>query len=470
MKKIIHCFVILFISISFINAEDAAHSLQNAFVSIGEKTGSAVVTISVVQTINQNIPRTSNDPNFDEFMYRFFGGTPNREFKQKGLGSGFIINKEGYILTNEHVVGAADEIEVRLPDGRNFKAALLGSDPKSDIALIKISGENLPFVTLGNSDSVKPGQWCIALGNPFGNIVNNPKPTITAGIVSAIHRTINAHQEDRMYGDLIQIDAPINQGNSGGPLVNIDGEVIGINSLIFSPSGGNIGIGFAIPINRGKSILNDLISGKEIKHGYIGLWLQDINMDIVKQFGLGSEKTGSLIFKVEKESPAETSGLVSGDIIINVDDQPIQNSNDVTRIVSGKRPGESIDLKIFHKGSEKQVKLVIGERKETGSGLIKKSNRGEKLSEWRGIVVENISDEIAKQLELPSKDGVVVSKVAFGSSAFNARISPGDVIYSIGQISTNNVDDFYKAASKLKKGDVLVQTSRGYVVLFDEKK
>ena len=451
--------------------ESVAKSLEDSFVNIADSVGKAVVTIIVEQTINARYGQEgmSGDPFLDEFLDHFFGGRP-QQYKQKGLGSGFILNKEGYILTNDHVVGNADKIEVTLPDGRNFKATLLGSDKRADIALIKIEGKNLPFVKLGNSNNVKPGQWSLALGNPFGNIVNNPKPTITAGIISAIHRSINAREEDRMYGDLIQTDAPINQGNSGGPLVNIEGEVIGINTLIFSPSGGSVGIGFAIPINRAKLIADDIMSGKAIRHGWVGLWLQDLDMNMLRQFGLPEEKTGALVFKVEKGSPAETAGFESGDIILDIESQTVQNSSDVTRVISNHVPGDSIKCTVFRKGKELPLTITIGERKEKSSLKVSsKSSEEPTLTEWRGLTVQDITDDIAKELNLSSKDGVVVTKVAFGSGAFNAKLSPGDVIYSIAQTPVNNVADFRKVASQHKKGDVLVHTSRGYVVIFEEK-
>lgn len=453
---------------------DALKGMEDAFVQISETVGPAVVTIGVVQILNRGYGQGPRGEyySFEDFLYDYFKNAPGgrQEFKQKGLGSGFIINQEGYILTNDHVVGDADEIEVTLPDGRTFKAAFIGSDPRNDIALIKINGDNLPYVKLGDSEQVKPGQWSIALGNPFGNIVNNPKPTVTAGIVSAIHRTLHVYEEGRMYGDLIQTDAAINQGNSGGPLVNLAGEVIGINTLIFSPSGGNVGIGFAIPINRGKMILNDLISGKEIKHGWLGLWLQDMDRDMLKQFGMAEDKSGALVFKVEEGSPAEKSGFLSGDIIVEIQGEPCRDSNDVTRIISGTKPGQTIECKIFRKKQIQTIKAAIGERKEPESSRRKSpvAAQDQKVFEWRGLRVENITDDIAEKLNLPSREGVVVSGVAFGSSAHRAKIRPGDVIYSIAQEPVDTVEDFYSVAKKYSKGDVLIQTSKGYMVLFEK--
>ena len=460
--------VILCFSVSYVYSADA-QTLEDTFVELSQNAGPAVVTITVVQTVGRGMGQQgmTGDPMMDEFFYRFFGGRP-QEYKQKGMGSGFILDKDGHILTNDHVVGNADEIEVTLPDGRNFKAELLGSDPKSDIALIKIKGDNLPFLKLGDSDQVKPGQWALAMGNPFGNIVNNPKPTITAGIVSAVHRTINIREEDRMYGDLIQTDAAINQGNSGGPLVNLKGEVIGINTLIFSPSGGSVGIGFAIPINRGKAILQDLISGREIRHGWLGLWLQDVSMEMVRQFGLSTQETGALVFKVEKGSPGEAAGFESGDIILEINEQRIVNTADVTRIVSGKRPGEKLQCRIFRSGAEKKIQAEIGERKEGAVSRPSVNRQDAHKIEWRGLQVEDITDEMVKTYNLPSKEGVIVSKVIFGSPAFNARISAGDVIYSIAQNPVNSSEDFQRIAPQHTQGDVLVHTSRGYVVIYDQ--
>ena len=466
-RKILISSLTLYLSLLFISgnifASNTALKLQNSFVEISENVGKAVVTLSVEKVYRTRLSNQGVLPFFfDDFLYHFFGNQPKREFKQKGMGSGFIIDKEGYILTNEHVIGDADKVDVTLPDGRNFPAKIIGTDPRSDIALIKIESENLPYLSLGNSDEVKPGQWAIAFGNPFGYVVNNPKPTITAGIVSAVHRTLNVREDDRMYGNLIQTDAAINQGNSGGPLVNLKGDVIGINTLIFSPSGGNVGIGFAIPINRGKAILNDLIEGREIKHGYLGIWLQDINREIVQQFGLSEEKSGALVFKVEKDSPAEKLKLKTGDIILKINNQNVLNSSDVTRVVAISRPGEEITLEVFRNKKTITVPVTIGERKED-----KKTKK--KSNSWRGMIVENITNEIAKKLGLSSKEGVVVTKVEFGSEAHQARIKPGDIIYSIAQTPLNSVTDFQKLIKKYDKGNVLIQTSRGYAVFMKTK-
>jgi serine protease Do len=444
----------------------SVRDLEDTFVSVSEKVGPAVVTISVVQVVKSAGPKNQQNlqrnPYFDDFLEYFFRGRPGREFKQKGLGSGFIISEDGYILTNEHVVGEADEIEVTLPDGRDFEAEFVGSDSRSDIALIKIDGENLPFVKLGNSDEVKPGHWCIAMGNPFGHIVNNPNPTITTGIVSAIHRTLAIHEADRFYGDLIQTDAAINQGNSGGPLLNLDGEVIGISTLIFSPTGGSVGIGFAIPINRGKAILEDLISGREIKHGWLGIWLQNINREIVTQFGLPGETTGSLIFQVEKGSPAEEAGFRSGDIIYEIDGESVSASSDVSRIISSKRPGEEVTVKIYRDKQPVTIKVTIGEKQKSPA---RRRQELRKASEWRGMRVGDLTEEIARKLKLKSDRGVVITRIAYGSAAYKARLVPGDIIYSVARKPVNTVEQFIQATRDLEAGDVLIQTSRGYVVV-----
>ncbi|EKD26442.1 MAG: Protease degQ, partial [uncultured bacterium] len=296
------------------------------------------------------------------------------------------------------------------------------------------------------------------------NIVKNPNPTITTGIISAIHRTINIHEDDRIYGDLIQTDAAINQGNSGGPLVNLSGEVIGINTLIFSPSGGNVGIGFAIPINRGKMILDDLISGKEIQHGWLGIWLQDLDRDMVLQFGLTENQKGALVFKVEDDSPAQKAGLQSGDIIYDIDDHKINYSDDVSRIISGKKPGEKITMKIYRNGKSLVTEPVIAAREKTSS---KAAAVKETLLEWRGLTIDETGDNTTNNLK-PAK-GVVVTNVKYGSSAYHAQISKGDIIYSIAHNEINSKEDFSEIVKKYKSKDVLLHTSRGYVVLYDEK-
>ncbi|MFH1245641.1 MAG: trypsin-like peptidase domain-containing protein, partial [Candidatus Omnitrophota bacterium] len=297
-------------------------ALENSFVKVAKEAGPAVVSISTERVEKMSSPRGSfnffGDDEFEQFFDQyfkdFFGEIPEREYKQKGMGSGFIIDAEGYILTNQHVVQDADKITVTLPDGRNCAAELKGSDMRSDLAVIKIEAQNLPVLKLGDSDGVRIGQWAIALGNPYGFAVGSAEPTVTVGIISALNRSLPQMYQSRNYTDLIQTDAAINPGNSGGPLVNIKGEAIGINVAIFTTSGGNVGIGFAIPINDAKQILTRLISGEKVLYGWVGLSVQDMDEQLAEYFGI-SDRQGALVMKVLEGSPAQKAGFKEGDVI-----------------------------------------------------------------------------------------------------------------------------------------------------------
>ncbi|MBU4148846.1 MAG: trypsin-like peptidase domain-containing protein, partial [Candidatus Omnitrophica bacterium] len=296
---------------------DEALSLQEAFVRVSKDAGPAVVSIStehVEHYQTRYYPFSQfQDQFFDEFFSDFFVTGPDREFKKIGLGSGVIVNKEGYVLTNEHVIHGADKITVTLPDGREFEGQLTGSDIYSDLAVVKIGSEDdLPFAKLGDSDEVEIGHWAIAIGNPFAFAVRNPEPTVTVGVVSALRRSLpRTDKRAREYSDLIQTDASINPGNSGGPLVNIRGEVIGINVAIFTMSGGSEGIGFAIPVNTAKKVMDDLMQGRKVLYGWVGVIIQDVDEDLAGYFGL-LEKNGVLISRILENSPAEKAGLRPG--------------------------------------------------------------------------------------------------------------------------------------------------------------
>ncbi|HDN85752.1 MAG TPA: trypsin-like serine protease, partial [Candidatus Omnitrophica bacterium] len=276
-------FFIISFFLLFNSSAQSIRDLEEATIKVAEKVGKAVVSISTV--VRKKMGRWEFEPPFeDEFFRRFFEeffGEFPRERKEIGLGSGVIIDKDGYILTNEHVIQGAEEIKVRLPDGREFKAEVKGVDKRSDLAVIKINAHNLPVAELGDSDNLKIGQWVVAIGNPFGFAIESPQPTVTVGVISALHRYLpRIGKRERFYDDLIQTDAAINPGNSGGPLVDLNGKVIGINVAIITTSGGYEGIGFAIPINRAKRILGKLIRGEKILYGWLGITIQDLNEDL----------------------------------------------------------------------------------------------------------------------------------------------------------------------------------------------
>jgi len=337
-----------------------------SFSSLVKKAKASVVNISTVKTIAGGLghpfsfggPSGPNDP-LKDFFDRFFGDQMPKDFKQKNLGSGFIIDKEGFILTNNHVVEKADEITVKLADGKSFLAKIVGRDPKTDLALIRIESDHeLTPLPMGDSDSLEVGDWVVAMGNPFG--LDN---TVTAGIVSAKYRHIGAGP----YENFIQTDASINPGNSGGPLLNTDGQVIGINTVIFSQTGGSIGIGFAIPINMAKEILDQLKKGKVVR-GWLGVMIQKITPELKDKLGLENEK-GALVADVSSGGPAEKAGIQRGDVVVSFDGKKIDEMKDLPYIVASTPIGKTVPVKVIRKGQEEVFEVKIGELEEEKKDL-----------------------------------------------------------------------------------------------------
>ncbi|MDP2921537.1 MAG: Do family serine endopeptidase [Candidatus Omnitrophota bacterium] len=473
--KIIGVFLFLFFGISLYAAEPPreALSLQDAFVNVSKEVGQAVVSVSTEHTERYQTRyypfAQFEDQFFNDFFNDFFVEGPQKEFKKMGLGSGFIINKEGYIITNEHVVHGADKIKVTLPDAREFEATVTGSDTYSDLAVIKIEPKgDLPFVKFGNSDNVQIGHWAIAIGNPFAFAVKNPEPTVTVGVVSALHRTLPVtDKRTREYSDLIQTDAAINPGNSGGPLVNIYGEVIGINVAIFTMSGGSEGIGFAIPINTARRIVDDLMQGRKVLYGWLGVIIQDMDANLAGYFGL-NDKNGVLVSRIVSASPAERAGLKPGDVIISLDNEKIKNTEVLIRNILKRNIGDKVALEVVREGKIYSATVEIGERPEDKTVVTEKKaepKAAEKIvSSWRGLEVSDITSEIAQRFKLNSENGIIVTGVQAGSPAEQAGIRQGDVIYEINRTTVNNVKDYMAIVSKVS-GDTLLGTYRGYVVL-----
>jgi serine protease Do len=462
-------------------AKTLTPDFENIFISVVDKIGKTVVSISTEHTEKIGAGRVrryyfgspfgNNNPNedlFSHFFDDFFGNMPQRDYKQSGLGSGVIIDKDGYILTNEHVVQDADKITVTLPDGREFKGTLKGADSRSDLALIKIKADNLPVAVLGDSDSLKIGQWVVAVGNPFGYMIRNPEPTVTVGVISALHRSLpRTSRRNRDYSDLIQTDAAINPGNSGGPLVNLKGEIIGMNVAIFSTSGGYQGVGFAIPSNVAKKSVASLIQGKKVVYGWLGLNIQELDEKLIKYFGL-SEKQGVLVAGVIKDGPAEKAGMKNGDIILDFEGQKVNTVRDVLRLAGNTELGKKVKLGILREKKPLSVEVVIGKRPESLGNIQESpapSFEEEKKQAWRGISVEEISEDLAKQFDLEGKEGVIISNVEPNSPAEDALLQPGDVITEINKQPVKNLTDYNSAIAKAKDQDCLVQTSRGYIVL-----
>jgi serine protease Do len=471
----IKIFILIFslISISLPAAAEPlkeALSLQDAFVKVSKDVGQAVVSISTEHTERYQTRYYPFAQLEDQFFKDFFVEGPQKEFKRMGLGSGFIIDKEGYIITNEHVIRGADKITVTLPDAREFEARLTGSDIYSDLAVIKIEPKGeLPFAKLGDSDNVQIGHWAIAIGNPFAFAVKNPEPTVTVGVISALHRSLPVtDKRTREYSDLIQTDAAINPGNSGGPLVNIYGEVIGINVAIFTLSGGSEGIGFAIPINAAKKIINDLMQGKKILYGWLGVIIQDVDANLAAYFGL-NDKSGILVSRIVEASPAEKAGLKTGDIIVSLDNEKIKNTESLMRALLKKNVGEQVTLGVIRDLKPYSATVEIGERPEEKTVVAQKKPQPQVIqkpinSSWRGMDVSDITAEIARRFKINSEAGVIVVSVKSGSPAENSGIRPGDVIYEINRMPVKNTRD-YSAAVDKASGDGLIGTYRGYVIV-----
>ncbi|MBN2097389.1 MAG: DegQ family serine endoprotease [Candidatus Omnitrophica bacterium] len=449
-----------------------AEALENDFVRVAKEVGPAVVSISAEHTEKVG-PRSyfqffGNDGDefnqyFDQFFKDFFGEMPQREYKQKGLGSGFIIDEEGYILTNQHVVENADKITVTLPDGRRFDAELKGSDSRSDLAVIKIEAKHLPVLKLGNSDQVKIGQWAIAVGNPFGFAVGSAEPTVTAGIISALNRSLPQTYQ-RNYTDLIQTDAAINPGNSGGPLVNIKGEVIGINVAIFSPSGGNIGIGFAIPVNTANDILARLIAGKKVLYGWLGITIQDLNEELAGYFKLPDQQ-GALVLKVLENSPAAKAGFKEGDVIRKFSGQPVQDVRSLLREVNKTEVGKTVPVEVIREQRTLTLRVEIGERPEDIDELMSAAQAQD--STWRGMEVSEINADLARRYRIKEQEAVVIISIEPKSPASLAGLLAGDVILAINNQRIKSLKD-YEQAIKSVPADALIRTERGFAVVKKE--
>lgn len=401
-------------------------------------------------------PRGERDP-FRDFFERFFGDQIPKEFEQKGLGSGVVISKDGYVLTNNHVVEGADEINVRLPEGQGeYSAKVVGADATTDLALLKIEIEpdkELQAAVLGDSDSLRVGEWVIAIGNPFGL-----EHTVTAGIVSAKGRVIGSGP----YDDFIQTDASINPGNSGGPLFNLRGEVVGINTAIVASGQG---IGFAIPINVAKEELPQLREKGKVTRGWLGVQIQGWEPGMAQKFGLKEER-GALVGRVIEGEPAEKAGIKKGDVILEVEGHKIKDTKDLLNTVARLQPGQKVKVKVWRDGKELTLTVELGERPAEGEI----SSEPVPSKEDRiGLTVQEITPEIAERMGLEKAEGVLISNVKPGSPAAKAGLQKGDVIHEIERQAVKSVKDYQKALSKAGKDSVLLWIQRGknrrYVVV-----
>ncbi len=421
---------------------DAVIRLENtgrAFVDVAKATTPAVVFIKVEQTVEVAQNRAYNP--FEQFFGQQFQQPESQKYSQQGQGSGFIIDKNGYILTNSHVVNDADKITVTLKDGREFEAKLIGSDPKSEVALIKIDGKNLPIVALGDSDKIEVGEWAIAVGNPFGL-----SESVTAGIISAKERNSVGIAE---YENFIQTDAAINPGNSGGPLINIDGEVIGINTAIYSRSGGYMGIGFAIPINMAKQIKDALIKDGKVQRSILGVYLQEVTPDLAKGFGL-KDVAGVLISQVNEDSAAEDAGIKQGDIIVKLNGEDVNEVAVFRNKIAATAPNTEVDLSVFRDGKIIEIKAKTQAMDDDDSEE-SAAKQSEDLFKSIGLKVQELTEAINEQLGLDSdQTGVVVTDAETDEPAFESGLRRGMIIIGVGQTEVKTANDFRKALNKAK--------------------
>jgi serine protease Do len=457
------CFPVMF-AYSARAADQGIENLRQtgkAFAQVAKKVSPAVVFIQVEKNVtdkisNEALPHIG--PFGDEFFKRFFGapfqGNPQDRQRPKrhvvGQGSGFIVSSNGYILTNNHVIGDADKVTVKLQDGREYSAKVIGTDPHSDVAVIRIDAQNLPVLSLGDSDTLEVGEWVVAVGNPFGL-----SHSLTAGIVSAKGRS-NIGLAD--YENFIQTDAAINPGNSGGPLVNLDGMAVGMNTAIYSRSGGYMGIGFAIPINMIKSIKDQLISNGSVTRGYLGITIQNITPDLAKSFNLENRK-GILIAQVSEDSPAEKAGLKQGDVIIAFNGKPVEQVGPFRNLVAMEAPGSKKTITVIRNGKSETFTIKIGKLPDSESQANDSSSHG---VEELGLTVHSLTKDIAEQYGLDGERGVIVTHVESGSIAEMAGIGAGTLIQEVDRKTITTMDEFKRALDDaFQKGSVLMLIKKG---------
>ena len=423
------------------------YSVPGNFSKLAEVAGPAVVNIRTVKTIKgggpvfrqfQRGPQGRENP-FNDFFEKFFGENVPREFKQPSLGSGFIIDKTGFVVTNNHVIEDADQIKVKLDDDTEFDAEVVGRDPNTDLALLKIeSKKDLPVLTMGDSEELKIGQWVVAIGSPFGL-----ERTVTAGIVSAKGRVIGSGP----YDDFIQTDASINPGNSGGPLLNMKGEVVGINTAIIASG---TGIGFAIPVKLAKGIIDQLKSEGEVTRGWLGVAIQDLSKEMAEYYGLKDRK-GVLVADVFEGDPADKAGIEAKDIILEVNDQKIETSRQLTAMIAGLKVGDTAKVEVMRNGKTKTFSVKLAKRSDE-----KLANRGvpqKSEEEELGIRVTDLTSEMAQRFNLGDTGGVVVVGVESGSKGSEAGVQVGDIIKEINHQAIETVKDYTASVQKTKAGE-----------------
>ncbi len=426
---------------------------SKAFVSIAKRTMPAVVYVEV-KTVVGVARRYGWGPNADDPFGGLFGKRNYDSYRivpyeMSGVGSGFIISKDGYILTNHHIVGDADSIRVKLNDGREYDAKRIGSDVKSDIAVIKIEGQNFPFIELGDSTALEIGEWVIAIGNPMGL-----SHTLTVGVVSAKGRNNLGIAE---YEDFIQTDAAINQGNSGGPLLNIEGKAIGINSAIISQTGSYAGIGLAVPINMAKVIKDQLIKSGKVVRGYIGVQLDPQEMTkVLAESHMLKKPVGVVITEVSNESPASAAGLVAGDVVVNINGREMDSLSTFRNTIAVLQPGVKAQFSVMREGKERKIDVVIGAYPDASAPLAGGSRNMDRI----GFSVRDLTPEIARQLNYGDSEGVVIDGVDPDSPAAEAGLEEGLVVVSVNRTAVRNSQEFNQVIKSLKNGKRILMQVR----------
>jgi serine protease Do len=428
----------------------AARPAPDGFADLAEKLMPAVVNISTSQTVKQNRSRGPGQPPFNDFLEEFFNqrrGAPSQR-KVSSLGSGFVIDPSGIIITNNHVIESADEITVNFADGTKLDAEIIGRDPKTDLAVLKVkSRKRLKYVPIGDSEKARVGDWVIAIGNPFGL-----GGSLSAGIISAINRDINAGP----YDSFIQTDAAINRGNSGGPLFNLKGEVIGVNSAIISPSGGSVGIGFSIPSNLAKTVIAQLRQFGETRRGWLGVRIQSVTDDLAEGLGLGTAR-GALISEISPDGPAEKGGLKVGDVIVKFDNRRVPEMRDLPRIVAETQVDKPVNVEVIRRGKTKRLQIVTGRLEEATAAVPddkkdtpQRSSKNEQT--FLGLTLQNINRNSRRDFELgDDASGALVVGIDGDSLAYEAGLREGDVISEIDQTAVGSANAAVEALKKAQK-------------------
>jgi serine protease Do len=440
----------------------SAHAEQQLpdFTQLVEKNAPAVVNVEATQSDHADSQSDADDQDVPEIFKRFFGpgfrphGGGGGE--RHSLGSGFIISADGYVLTNNHVVDGADEITIKLSDRRELDAKVIGTDKESDVALLKVNATNLPTVPLGDSSKLKPGQWVVAIGSPFGL-----DHSITQGIISYVGRNNGA---DQQYVPFIQTDVPINRGNSGGPLFNLDGQVVGINSQIFSNTGGYMGVSFAIPINIAMNTVEQLKTSGHVSRGMIGVGIQAVTRDFAKTLGLPNTN-GALVLTVAPGSSAEKADIHVQDVILAYNGHPIEQTSDLPLLVGSTKPGSQADLKVYRDGKTFNVPLTVGELPRDKSQMASLNTEDGKVRNRLGISVDDLTAEQRKQAGIKDQGGVVITDIT--GAARRSALQPGDVVLMVNRKQVKSAKEFYDTVKDVKEGDsTMLLVKRGDATQF----